>query len=146
MSQPLDWFFSFVLAHTLQAESGLVAVTVLGMWLANMPGVDLDEILEFKESLSVLLISLLFLLLAARLDLSSLKELGWSAVMVFLAVQFLARPLNVLVSTLGSQLSFPERYLLAWIAPRGIVAASIASLFAIRLEQIGFAGARFLFR
>lgn len=137
-------FFSFVLADTLQAESGLVAVTVLGMWLANMRGVDLDEILEFKESLSVLLISLLFLLLAARLDLSSLRELGWSAVIVFLAVQFLARPLNVMVSTLGSQLSFPERYLLAWIAPRGIVAASIASLFAIRLEQIGFEGAGFL--
>jgi NhaP-type Na+/H+ or K+/H+ antiporter len=137
-------FFSFVLADTLQAESGLVAVTVLGMWLANMPGVDLEEILEFKENLSVLLISLLFLLLAARLDLASLRELGWSAVVVFLAVQFLARPLNVMVSTLGSQLSLPERYLLAWIAPRGIVAASIASLFAIRLEQIGFAGARFL--
>ncbi|MGB3210992.1 MAG: sodium:proton antiporter [Desulforhopalus sp.] len=137
-------FFSFVLADTLQAESGLVAVTVLGMWLANMPGVDLEEILEFKENLSVLLISLLFLMLAARLDISSLKEIGWAAVLVFLAVQFLARPLNVMTSTLGSQLSFPERYLLAWIAPRGIVAASIASLFAIRLEQAGFTDARFL--
>ncbi|GAB6194092.1 cation:proton antiporter [Desulfocastanea catecholica] len=137
-------FFSFVLANTLQAESGLVAVTVLGMWLANMPGVDLEEILEFKESLSVLLISLLFLMLAARLDIASLKEIGWAAVLVFLAVQFLARPLNILFSTLGSQLSLPERYLLAWIAPRGIVAASIASLFAIKLEQIGFADARFL--
>lgn len=137
-------FFSFVLADTLQAESGLVAVTVLGMWLANMPGVDLEEILEFKESLSVLLISLLFLMLAARLDIASLKEIGWAAVLVFLAVQFLARPLNILFSTLGSQLSLPERYLLAWIAPRGIVAASIASLFAIKLEQIGFADARFL--
>lgn len=137
-------FFSFVLADTLQAESGLVAVTVLGMWLANMPGVDLEEILEFKESLSVLLISLLFLMLAARLDIASLKEIGWAAVLVFLAVQFLARPLNVMFSTLGSQLSLPERYLLAWIAPRGIVAASIASLFAIKLEQIGFADARFL--
>ncbi len=137
-------FFSFVLADTLQAESGLVAVTVLGMWLANMPGVDLEDILEFKESLSVLLISLLFLMLAARLDIASLREIGWAAVLVFLAVQFLARPLNILFSTLGSQLSLPERHLLAWIAPRGIVAASIASLFAIRLEQIGFADARFL--
>lgn len=137
-------FFSFVLADTLQAESGLVAVTVLGMWLANMPGVDLEDILEFKESLSVLLISLLFLMLAARLDIASLREIGWAAVLVFLAVQFLARPLNILFSTLGSQLSLPERYLLAWIAPRGIVAASIASLFAIKLEQIGFADARFL--
>jgi NhaP-type Na+/H+ or K+/H+ antiporter len=122
-------FFSFVLADTLQAESGLVAVTVLGMWLANMPGIDLEEILEFKESLSVLLISLLFLMLAARLDIASLQEIGWAAVLVFLAVQFLARPLNILFSTLGSQLSLPERYLLAWIAPRGflIVGANLVA-------------------
>lgn len=137
-------FFSFVLADSFQAESGLVAVTVLGMWLANMPGVDLEEILEFKESLSVLLISLLFLMLAARLDIESIRQVGWAAVFVFLVVQFMARPLNIMVSTLGSTLTFPERHLLAWIAPRGIVAATIASLFAIRLEDAGFADARVL--
>lgn len=137
-------FFSFVLADTFQGESGLVAVTVLGMWLANMPGVDLEEILEFKESLSVLLISLLFLMLAARLDVASVKAIGWAAGFVFLAVQFLARPLNVMASTVGSTLSLSERYLLAWIAPRGIVAAAIASLFAIRLEEVGFAEAKVL--
>lgn len=137
-------FVSFVLANHIQSESGLVAVTVLGMWLSNMRGVDLEEILEFKESLSVLLISLLFLMLAARLDFSSLLEIGWASIFVFLAVQFLARPLNIVVSSIGSQLTWPERHMLAWIAPRGIVAAAIASLFALRLEEAGYSDARFL--
>jgi NhaP-type Na+/H+ or K+/H+ antiporter len=137
-------FLVFVGANSLQAEAGLVAVTVLGMWLANMQGVDLEEILAFKESLSVLLISLLFLMLAARLDFGALQELGWGVVIVFLAIQLLARPLNIFFSTLGSQLRWPERYLLAWIAPRGIVAAAISSLFALKLAHLGFSDARFL--
>lgn len=137
-------FFTLVAADSLQPESGLVAVTVLGMWLANMPGVDLEAILEFKESLSVLLISLLFLMLSARLDLAALKAIFWTSLLVFMAVQFLARPLNVMISTLGSKLSMPERHLLAWIAPRGIVAAAISTLFALRLEQTGFVDARLL--
>lgn len=137
-------FIVFVAANHLQAEAGLVAVTVFGMWLANMRGIDLEEILSFKESLSVLLISLLFLMLAARLDVGALQDLGWGVVIVFLAVQLLARPLNIFFSTLGSQLSWSERYLLAWIAPRGIVAAAISSLFALKLTSLGYGDARFL--
>lgn len=137
-------FISFVLSNHIQPESGLVTVTVLGMWLANMRGVELDQILEFKESLSVLLISLLFLMLAARLEVESLVEIGWGAIVVFISVQFLARPLNIVISCFGSQLSWPERHLLAWIAPRGIVAAAIASLFALRLEEVGFVDAELL--
>jgi Trk K+ transport system NAD-binding subunit len=137
-------FGAFALANNLQPESGLVAVTVMGMLLANMKDVDIQDILDFKESLSVLLISLLFILLAARLDLGTLRELGWSTLLVFLAIQFLARPLNVMVSALGSKLTWPERHLLAWIAPRGIVAAAIAALFAIQLENNGFTDAGLL--
>lgn len=137
-------FVSFVIANSLQAESGLVTVTVLGIWLANMPGVDLENILEFKESLSVLLISLLFLMLAARLDVEALQEIGWAAVIVFLVIQFVARPLNIMVSAVGSRLTMAERHLLAWIAPRGIVAAAISSLFALKLEIAGYIDARFL--
>lgn len=137
-------FVTFVLADTLQPESGLVTVTVFGVWLANMPGVALDEILRFKENLSVLLISLLFLLLTARLDPAALVGLGWAAVIVFLAVQFLARPANVLLSSLGSRLRLQERLFLAWVAPRGIVAAAISSLFALKLESSGFADAHLL--
>jgi NhaP-type Na+/H+ or K+/H+ antiporter len=137
-------FVCFVFANQLQMESGLVAVTVLGVWLGNMPGVDLEEILKFKESLSVLLISLLFLMLAARLDVSAITEISWAALCVFVAVQFIARPANVLLSTLGSQLNFRERALLAWIAPRGIVAAAISSLFALKLSDAGQSDARYL--
>lgn len=132
---------TFALSNLLQPESGLVTVTVLGIWLANMPGVDMDEILDFKESLSIVLISLLFIILASRLDFAAFSSLGWSAVTIFLAIQFLARPLNIMVSSCGSTLSWPERHLLAWIAPRGIVAAAVSALFAIQLEQAGIAGA-----
>ena len=134
----------FAMANQLQEESGLITVTVMGIWLANMRDVDTSDILDFKESLSILLISLLFVLLAARLEWSSFGELGWSALWVFLAIQFLARPLNIMVSAFGSKLSWPERHLLAWIAPRGIVAAAISALFALQLEVIGFANASLL--
>ena len=131
----------FALSNTLQHESGLVTVTVMGIWLANMKGVDVDEILDFKESLSIILISLLFIILAARIDFATFKELGWPALIVFLSIQFLSRPLNVMASAAGSKLSWPERHILAWIAPRGIVAAAISALFAIQLEKIGYAEA-----
>lgn len=137
-------FFTFTVSYMLHSGSGLVAVTVMGVWLANMRDVNVDEILDFKESLSVVLISLLFILLAARIDFTNFTNLGWKAIFVLFAIQFLARPLNVLVSSFGSELSWPERHLLAWIAPRGIVAAAVSALFAIRLENAGFAGANML--
>ncbi|WP_300464629.1 sodium:proton antiporter [Desulfobacula sp.] len=133
---------AFALSDAVQPESGLVAVTVMGMVLSNMKHVEIEEILDFKESLSLLLISMLFILLAARLDLSAIKELGWSVVGIFIVIQFVARPLNVMISTLGSDLSWPERHLLAWIAPRGIIAAAISALFALKLETAGFANAQ----
>lgn len=118
-------------------ESGLLAVTVMGMWLANMRGVDVRQILHFKENLSVLLISGLFILLAARLDLHALLGLGPAVLALLLVIQLLARPLNVWLATLGSTLNWRERALLAWIAPRGIVAAAVSAIFAIRLHQAG---------
>jgi len=127
----------FIAANQIVHESGLLAVTVMGMWLANMPGVDVRQILHFKENLSVLLISGLFILLAARLDLQALLALGPAVLALLLVIQLLARPLNVLLSTLGSSLSWRERALLAWIAPRGIVAAAVSAIFAIRLDQAG---------
>ena len=111
---------------------------VLGIFIAaNMPGVDVRQILHFKENLSVLLISGLFILLAARLDLHALLALGPAVWALLLVIQLLARPLNVLVSTLGSPLNWRERALLAWIAPRGIVAAAVSAIFAIRLHEAG---------
>ncbi|BBV98770.1 MULTISPECIES: cation:proton antiporter [Pseudomonas] len=126
-----------IAANQIVHESGLLAVTVMGMWLANMRGVDVRQILHFKENLSVLLISGLFILLAARLDLHALLGLGPAVLALLLVIQLLARPLNVWLATLGSPLSWRERALLAWIAPRGIVAAAVSAIFAIRLHQAG---------
>ena len=130
-------FGTFALANHFQPESGLVTVTVFGIWLANMKDVDLEYILAFKETLSILLISLLFIILAARLDIAALEGLGWKALLICLVIQFLARPLNIVVSTWKSNLSRAEKHFLAWIAPRGIVAAAISSLFALKLQNYG---------
>ncbi len=134
-------FGVFTGADLLVHESGLLAVTVMGMWLANMRDVHTDDILDFKESLSILLISGLFILLAARLDLNDLYALGWPALGLLAFIQFVVRPVKVAAATWGSNLSAGEKSLLAWIAPRGIVAAAVASIFALRLEDLGYPGA-----
>ncbi|USV58012.1 cation:proton antiporter [Aeromonas encheleia] len=128
---------SFTLSDWLSHESGLLAVTVFGIWLANQEGLDLEEVLEFKEDLAVILISSLFILLAARLDLAQLWQLGPMVLVLLGVVQFVARPLCILVSTLGSDLPWRARALLSWIAPRGIVAAAVSASFAISLHQAG---------
>ena len=134
----------FIASNLLVHESGLLAVTVMGMWLANMRGVDVKHILHFKENLSVLLISGLFILLAARLDLKALIALGPATLVLLAIIQFIARPLCVALSTFGSNLNWRERSLLAWIAPRGIVAAAVSAIFAERLEAHGVAQAQLL--
>ncbi len=136
--------FVFAVSSSIQHGTGLLAVTVMGIWLANMRDVSLEEILDFKESLSVLLISVLFIVLSARLDFQSFFHLGWHVVFIFLSIQFLSRPLSVMISALGSKLSWPERHLLSWIGPRGIVAAALSALFAIKLEAAGHSEAGLL--
>ncbi|MGB0865186.1 MAG: cation:proton antiporter [Granulosicoccaceae bacterium] len=135
---------AFAVSDAIEPESGLLTVTVMGIWLANMPRVEVEEILNFKESLSVVLISALFILLAARIDVETVKQLGWAGLGVFLVIQLVARPLKVLVSTAGSDLTWPERFMLGWIAPRGIVAAAVTALFALRLQEMGYPGAELL--
>ena len=134
----------FAAADYSAHESGLLAVTVMGMWLANRKNIHIEEILNFKENLSVVLISGLFILLAARLTFDELKVLGWTPLILLLVIQFVARPLSVLASTFGSSLTWPQKALLAWIAPRGIVAAAVSALFAIQLQNAGLAGADIL--
>ncbi|MFP8965725.1 cation:proton antiporter [Pokkaliibacter sp. CJK22405] len=134
----------FTLANTLVHESGLLAVTIMGMWLANMKGVETEDILSFKENLTLMLISALFIILAARLDLEQLWQLGMPALALLAVIMFIARPLAVWASTLGSDLTKRERAMIAWIGPRGIVAAAVSSLFALRLEQNGLEDADIL--
>jgi len=127
----------FALSESAQHESGLLTVTVMGIWLANARGLHIHEILHFKENLTVLLISTLFILLAARLELNNLPFFLGGVALLILVAQFIVRPINVWLCTLGSELSGRERMFIAWIAPRGIVAAAVSSLFALRLEEVG---------
>ncbi|WP_218353322.1 cation:proton antiporter [Alteromonas lipotrueiana] len=131
----------FAASNYVAHESGLLAVTILGMVLANMKDVEVEDILEFKETLSVLLISGLFILLASRLQLDAITGLGAGAIIVLVSIMFVARPLSVAISAIGTDLNWRELALLSWIAPRGIVAAAVSALFSIKLEEIGFEGA-----
>lgn len=131
----------FAAAEAIRGESGLLAVTVMGIWLANMRDVDLDDILDFKESLTLLLVAGLFIILAARLDLAALQAIGWGALGVLLVLQLIAGPLRALLCAWGSSLSIREQLFLGWVFPRGIVAAAISALFALRLEATGYEGA-----
>ncbi len=131
---------TFGVADHVQEESGLLAVTVLGLLVANQRRVDVEPALEFAENLQVLVLSSLFLLLAANLDFGEVRaDLDGNLLLLAVAV-LVARPLAVAISTLRSGLSWRERVFLAAVAPRGIVAAAIASIFAIRLEEAGVPG------
>ncbi|HFD12478.1 MAG TPA: sodium:proton antiporter [Crenotrichaceae bacterium] len=127
----------FVFANQLQEESGLFAVTVMGIWLANMEDVDIQDILHFKETLSALLISALFILLAARLTPGHLQGIGWSEVTLLAVLILVIRPFSVFVSCIKATLGWRERMVIASLAPRGIVAAAVAALVAIRLTEAG---------
>lgn len=134
----------FSLSNHIEHESGLLTVTVLGVALANWKGFPRDHILEFNESLTVLLISMLFIVLAARMDLASLAAVGMSGVILLLVAMFVARPLAVWASAVGTNLKTNEKLMISWVGPRGIVAAAISSLFAIRLQDQDLQGVELL--
>ena len=129
---------AFVSAELVQADSGLLAVTVMGVAAANQRLTSVEHIREFKESLSVLLVSSLFILLSARVDVVQLHQLGWGTVLFVAALIVVGRPAAVWASTIGSKLSWREKAFLAAMAPRGIVAAAVASVFALRLRSAGY--------
>ncbi|MCA9934062.1 MAG: cation:proton antiporter [Ardenticatenaceae bacterium] len=135
---------SFVLSNALHPESGLLTVTVMGVVLANQQSVSIRHIVEFKENLTVLLIGFLFILLASRLQLTDLANLGWGSLLFLLVLIGVIRPLSVLVSTFRSRLDLRSRIFLTWMAPRGIVAASVASVFSFELVEAGHEGAEFI--
>jgi hypothetical protein len=127
---------AFVVSNVLQHESGLLTTTLMGIALANQPYVSVQRIVEFKENLQVLLIGSLFVLLSARLELSALDYIDTN-VLAFLGILVVGvRPLAVLVSSIGTQLEWEEKAFLSWLAPRGIVAAAVASLFAYQLSPV----------
>jgi NhaP-type Na+/H+ or K+/H+ antiporter len=135
----------FVESEIFAHESGLLAVVVMGMVLGNGKLKSLKELLYFKESLSILLISILFILLAANIDIKNLMLLyNWKTVILFSVVVFIIRPLAVFISTYKSKLKINEKLFISWVGPRGIVAAGIASLFGSKLLKIGVEGAEYI--
>lgn len=134
-------FITNAVSNHFQSESGLLAVTVMGVALANQQRVTIKHIVEFKENLQVLLISSLFIILAARLNIEDVQALSWQSG-VFLAILILLiRPIAVFAATNASNLNWREKLFLSWMAPRGIVAAAVASIFSLRLVEKGFPGA-----
>ncbi|WP_147677038.1 cation:proton antiporter [Algibacter pacificus] len=135
----------FVLSDAFAHESGLLAVVVMGMVLGNSNSPYLKELLYFKESLSILLISILFILLAANINVSDLMLIyDWRTAGLFAIIVFVIRPIGVFISTQGSSLKFNERLFISWVGPRGIVAAGIASLFGLKLAKEGIPGAEYI--
>jgi NhaP-type Na+/H+ or K+/H+ antiporter len=135
---------AFVIANEVQEEAGLLTVTVMGIWLARRDSAAVRQLLEFNESLRTLLISALFILLAARIETSQLQDVALPALAFLALLVFVARPLGVIVSTVRSSLTWRERVFLMVMAPRGIVAAAVSAIFALRLEEEGVRGAEII--
>ena len=132
------------LANLAQHEAGLLATTLLGMTLGNMQLRSIDELRRLKEYVSILLVSAIFVILTANLDPHILTRLDWRSAVLIALVVFAVRPVSVLLSTVGLGMDWRERLLLAWIAPRGVVAVTVAGVFAASMSEQGYGGADLL--
>ncbi|NJK39499.1 MAG: sodium:proton antiporter [Oscillatoriales cyanobacterium RM2_1_1] len=130
----------YALAEVIASESGLMATVVSGIVLRFVGVPEIRQLLRFKGQLTMLAVSVLFILLAADLSLASIGALGWGGVLTVVALMWLVRPLNVWLCTLNGNLNWRQKLFVAWVAPRGIVSASVSSLFAILLTQRGING------
>ena len=130
----------FALAQTIRSESGLMATVMAGIVLRASSVPEERLLLRFKGQLTILGVSVLFILLSADLSIASMFALGWGSVFTVLALMFIVRPLNIGLCTWDSDLNWRQKLFLCWVAPRGIVSASVASLFSILLTQRGVNG------
>lgn len=128
---------AYSVTNAVVEEAGLVAVTMMGVVLANQQRTDIHHLVDFKENLSQVLLGSLFVLLAARIDLADLADLRVGAIAFVASLIFVARPLAVLASTAGTDVGWRQRAFMAWMAPRGIVAMAVSAFFGLRLEQAG---------
>ena len=127
----------FVISNFFQKESGLFAVTIMGIVIANQKKITISHIIEFKENLRLILISVLFVILAARLNLETLESLGWTSIIFAILLIIVVRPAAVFISTVGTSLTIKEKIFISSMAPRGIVAAAVSALFALELQNAG---------
>lgn len=128
------------IAELVSSESGLMTAVVAGLVVRSVGIPEMRQLRRFKGQLTMLCVSVLFILLAADLSLESIVALGWGSVLTVLALMFIVRPINVWICTLNSKLNWRQKSFIAWIGPRGIVSASVSSLFAILLTQRGMNG------
>ena len=135
---------TFAVANEIREESGLVAVVVMGIVLASQRQVPVRHVLAFNETLRLLLISGLFVLLGARISADTLRDVEWQNIAFLAVLVVLVRPVSVWVSTLGRGLGRRQRIFLAATAPRGIVAAAIASIYSLRLAEVGVENSQIL--
>ncbi|MGL5926187.1 cation:proton antiporter [Chroococcidiopsis sp.] len=130
----------FTLAQLSRSESGLMATVVAGVVLGSASLPEERLLRRFKGQLTILGVSVLFILLAADLSIASIFALGWGSLFTVLVLMFVVRPLNIGVCTINSDLNWRQKLFLSWVAPRGIVSASVASLFSIFLTERGING------
>ena len=128
----------YAAGEAIQPETGLVGATLFGVVLANIDVTGLQELRRFKESLTVFLVSGLFILLTANIDRQTLSALSWPIAGTTLAILLVARPLAIALATVGAKVSWSERLLVGWIGPRGVVAAAIAGVAGERLASAGY--------
>ncbi len=129
-----------VLSNLVMNDAGLAAATIFGIALANLHIPGIRELTRFKEALVVLIVSALFVVLTASLDRSLFTQLSWPIILLTLAMIFVVRPAAIVLATMRSGLTWQERALVGWIAPRGIVAAAVAGIASQRLAGAGFPG------
>lgn len=135
---------TYALPNAYLHESGLLAVTIMGVVIGNSSLASLDEIRRFKENITIMLVSGVFILLAANIDLSTLLALGWRELLFVAMVLMVVRPLAVMLSLIGTDLPLNEKLIVGWIGPRGVVAVAIAGLFGARLVDLGVEDAAIL--
>ncbi|MBN7758120.1 sodium:proton antiporter [Nitratireductor aquimarinus] len=128
---------AYALTNLVLEEAGLLTVTVMGIVLANTRIASLAEMRRFKETITVFLVSGIFILLTASLTIEDFRSLDWRAALFVASLLFVVRPLAIMIATTGSGATMPERILTSWIAPRGVVAVAVSGLFGAALEEAG---------
>lgn len=128
----------YAISNLAQAEAGLLAVTIMGVVVANMNLPGIGDMRRFKEYITIMLVSVVFVLLTADLNVASLTSIGWRGAALIAALMLISRPAAIMLATIGADMSFKERLLVAWIAPRGIVAAATAGVLGNGMVAQGY--------
>jgi NhaP-type Na+/H+ and K+/H+ antiporter len=135
---------AFLISNYFQEESGLLATTIMGIVLANQKYVAIKNIKDFKANLTILMIPVLFILLSARLSVSDIQLMNYKGAIFLIVLILIGRPLSVFLSTIKSDLGLKDKLFISWMAPRGIVAAAVSSVFALKLAEIEIAQVEYL--